>query len=319
RRPAPTPACPEEPVRNRCLPFLLGLAVLPALADLAAAAPQDGPAPLFSRHVAAVFSRLGCNGGTCHGAVKGQNGFRLSLFGADPAQDHDRLLREFGGRRLNRADPAAGLLLLKATAPVSPQGGKRMEADSPEYEVLRRWIAAGAALDPHDRSRVSRLQVTPSEQTARPGEGYQLRVQATFADGSTEDVTSLCSFESLDRQVATAGKDGRAQARGLADTALIVRYRAVPALATVGVPLAGPEAFPDATANHFIDGHVLGKLRRLNVPPSPTADDGTLLRRMSLDVTGELPAPAEVRAFLADSAPDRRARKIDDLLHRRGH
>ena len=83
-------------MRVRCLlPLLL---VLFGAAPLRAAdaVPAD---PLFSRHVVPVFSRLGCNAGSCHGAVKGQNGFRLSLFGADPAADHARLLREASGRR----------------------------------------------------------------------------------------------------------------------------------------------------------------------------------------------------------------------------
>src|SRR5881396_2299579 len=87
----------------------------------------DGSAPLFSRHVIPLFSRLGCNAGACHGAVKGQNGFRLSLFGAEPAADHERLLREAGGRRLNLLDPDASLLLLKATGQVAHPGGKRMD------------------------------------------------------------------------------------------------------------------------------------------------------------------------------------------------
>src|SRR5216110_817011 len=69
--------------------------------------------PLFSRHVVPLFSRLGCNAGSCHGAVKGQNGFRLSLFGADPALDHARLLREYYGRRLNLHDAENSLLLRK--------------------------------------------------------------------------------------------------------------------------------------------------------------------------------------------------------------
>src|SRR5262245_55092510 len=99
--------------------------------------------PLFTRHVEAVFSRLGCNGGTCHGAVKGQNGFALSLFGADPALDHERLLRGSGGRRLDLIDPASSLLLLKATGRVAHGGGKLMSAGGPEYEALRKWIAAG--------------------------------------------------------------------------------------------------------------------------------------------------------------------------------
>src|SRR3954470_15637779 len=100
---------------------------------VAGAAPlraADGPpvGPLFSRHVVPLFSRLGCNAGGCHGAVKGQNGFRLSLFGADPAADHDRLVREAAGRRLNHFAPETSLLLLKATGEAPHEGGKRLTA-----------------------------------------------------------------------------------------------------------------------------------------------------------------------------------------------
>src|SRR6185503_7453392 len=120
------------------LPLIIGLSLL---------APSIGHAeggPSYPRHISAVFSRLGCNGGTCHGAVKGQNGFRLSLFGADPTGDHDRLLREFAGRRLNLNDPAASLLLAKATGRAPHGGGKRLDPLSPEYSVLLKWIANGA-------------------------------------------------------------------------------------------------------------------------------------------------------------------------------
>src|SRR5436309_8585378 len=115
-----------------------------ALVLLLASATSAQDEPRFSRQVAAVFSKLGCNSGACHGAVKGQNGFRLTLFGADPALDHERLLREFGARRLNLQVPQASLLLLKATGQVSHVGGKRMDVGSVEYEIIRRWIAGGA-------------------------------------------------------------------------------------------------------------------------------------------------------------------------------
>src|SRR5262245_35083920 len=264
--------------------------------------------PRFSRHVEAVFSRLGCNGGTCHGAVKGQNGFRLSLFSADPVLDYERLLREAGGRRRNHVDPNASLLLLKATSRIPHEGGKRTYFGSSEYEVLRRWITSGAKLDTFEQSRVSQLRVGPAERTLRPGERFRLRAEARFADGSMEDVTALCSFESLDRNVAVVDERGEVEATGVGDAAVIVRYRAVAALALVAVPRAAGAAFPEVTANNFVDRHVLAKLRRLNIPPSPLADDATFLRRVSLDVTGELPVPAEVRDFLADPAPDKRAR-----------
>src|SRR5262245_41116945 len=164
--------------------------------------------PVFSRHVAAVFSRLGCNGGTCHGAVKGQNGFRLSLFGADPALDLARLLREDGGRRLNFHDVDDSLLLLKATGRINHAGGQRMSVGSPEYQILRKWIAAGAPGDDMERSRSVQLRVTPAAHTLKPEENYQLKVEARFADGSTEDVTRLCSYDSLDSQVANVSSSG---------------------------------------------------------------------------------------------------------------
>src|SRR4051794_5449335 len=215
----------------------LGCIVLLVLAPAAQAAsypvqePED--IPRFSRHVAAVLSKLGCNGGTCHGAVKGQNGFRLTLFGADPGLDHSRLIHEFGGRRLNFQTPENSLLLLKATGQVSHEGGKRMAVGDADYETFRRWIAAGAKLDALEPSRITRLKITPAEHTARPGESYRLRVEATFADGSREEVTRLCSFESLDKQVAICDRDGQVLVKGVGDTALMVRYIADPAIALV--------------------------------------------------------------------------------------
>jgi hypothetical protein len=299
--------------------FSLGIGILLLLGAGSAVAAPGPTEPGFTRHVEAVFSRLGCNGGACHGAVKGQNGFKLSLFGADPAGDYDRLLREFAGRRLNPLDPDASLLLLKATGQAGHQGGKRMAVGSPEYEIVLRWIAAGAPAESAEPARVAQLRVTPAEQTLKPGQTYNLRVEAKFADGTTEDVTQLCAYESLDRSVAEVSSDGRVTARGVGDAALIVRFRAEPALALLLVPRPSADPFPEVKPLNFIDRHILDKLRRLNVPPADLADDATFLRRATLDVTGELPAPAEIRAFLADKNPDKRTKKIDELLQRPGY
>src|SRR5271167_4464868 len=103
--------------------------------------------PLFSRHVVPIFSKLGCNAGACHGAVQGQNGFRLSLFGMEPALDHLRLLRDAGGRRINTTEIDASLLLLKATGRANHRGGARTTPGAIEYRVLRDWLAQGAKLD----------------------------------------------------------------------------------------------------------------------------------------------------------------------------
>src|SRR5688572_620498 len=113
------------------------LACVVAACALSASAAADQPArasPQFSRHVVAAFSRAGCNGGTCHGAVQGQNGFRLSLFGAKPAQDYDQIVRGHDGRRIDRMNPERSLLLLKATGQMPHGGGRRISPGSIEYD-----------------------------------------------------------------------------------------------------------------------------------------------------------------------------------------
>jgi hypothetical protein len=296
---------------------VLAIALLAGLSATSAGAADEMPAPSYQKHVTALFSRMGCNGGTCHGAVKGQNGFRLSLFAADPAGDHERILKEFGGRRLNVGQPASSLLLQKATGQADHGGGVRVRPGSPEYSVLSRWIAAGAPLD--EAVRLDRLEVTPAERTAQVGQRYQLGVKARFADGTSEDVTAYCSFESLDSAVAQVDAGGLVAPKGVGDAALIVRYRAHPAVARIIIPRPGTGPFPAVEPNNFIDTHVLAKLRQLNLPPAALADDATFLRRVSLDVTGALPSPEEVRAFLTDPSPNKRSKKIDELLARPGH
>ena len=295
------------------IPTVLAALVLPQFARAA-----EEP-PSYQRHVSAIFSKLGCNSGGCHGAVKGQNGFRLSLFGADPAGDHDRLMREFGGRRINLTDASASLLLRKATGQAEHGGGVRLCADSFEYELLRKWIATGAKADTAATSRVKELKASPAEQVAKQGETYRLKVEAAFVDGTTEDVTAYCSFESLDPATAGVDSSGTVTGKVVGDAAIIVRYRAQPALARVLVPRPDAGAFPDVKPNNFVDAHVLAKLKRLNLPPAALADDATFLRRVHLDVTGELPTPEDVQKFLADTAADKRAKTIDALLSRPGH
>jgi hypothetical protein len=275
--------------------------------------------PRFSRHVEAVFSRLGCNSGGCHGAVKGQAGFRLSLFAGDPAFDHERVLREYAGRRINPVDPQSSLLLRKATGQIKHEGGKRTDVGSTDYEVLRRWIGAGAPFDQPESSKVVKLQVDPAGRVGKIGERYPLKVQAHFADNSTEDVTNLCSFESLDTMVASVHpRTGMVEVSGAGDATLVIRYRGDSGIAQVLVPRVGSGA-ADTKATGFIDKHVLAKLQRLNLPPASLADDATFLRRASLDVCGELPTAEEVRKFLADPSADKRTKKIDELLQRPGY
>jgi hypothetical protein len=97
----------------------------------------------FPDQIVPIFTKAGCNAGGCHGKSSGQNGFRLSLLGFEPQEDYEHLVNEARGRRLFPAAPERSLLLLKATATVPHGGGKRLDLESDDYHLLRRWIAQG--------------------------------------------------------------------------------------------------------------------------------------------------------------------------------
>lgn len=63
-----------------------------------------------------------------------------------------------------------------------------------------------------------------------------------------------------------------------------------------------------------IDNFILARLESENIKPSPEADRNTLLRRLSLDLTGLPPAPNEIQDFLADRSPDAYEKVVDRLL-----
>jgi hypothetical protein len=71
-------------------------------------------------------------------------------------------------------------------------------------------------------------------------------------------------------------------------------------------------SFPPAV--NFIDTEVFGKMRTDGVMPTTIAGDEEFLRRVTLDLTGQIPDAATVQAFVADATTDKRARKIDQLL-----
>lgn len=304
---------------RKTLGFLLSTLVAAGSVLAQEGTPSTQASPRFSRHVEAIFSRVGCNSGTCHGAVQGKNGFRLSLFGAKGKFDWEQIARDLAGRRINYLEPERSLLLAKASGLI-PHGGSRLiTPGSREYEVLRGWLAAGAKLDDVEASRIKRLSVTPGEQLLVPGGSYQLKVEAEFVDGSQEDVTGLCGYKSLDERTATVDRQGSVTAVGVGDVAISVRFRDEPVMVMALVTRPGDEVVSAYVPHNFIDDHIFAKLRRLKIPAADLADDATFLRRVRLDVTGLLPSPDEVREFLADTRPDKRQLKIDDLLNGTGY
>jgi hypothetical protein len=295
---------------------------------LQAAGGTPAPQVDFERHVVSLFARAGCNTGACHGSFQGKGGLRLSLFGYEPDRDFHALTRDAGGRRVNPYDPDHCLLLLKATGQVAHGGGRRLAPDSWQYQVLRDWIAGGCRHEPGSGT-VARLEVSPGEFDFRQaGETIDLKVRAVFTDGSSADVAKFCEFRAKDESVAEVSDRGKVTAIRPGDTAVIVAYRGTMQTMRVYVPSVVVQAsrLPIAggtPATQFGDGpidrEVLAKLRRLNIEPSVLASDEEFLRRVTIDTTAGLPTPADVRAFLADRRPDKRARKIEELLSHPRH
>jgi hypothetical protein len=268
-------------------------------------------APSFTGDILPVLTKLGCNGGSCHGALKGQAGFKLSLFGYEPENDFPML-----EKRINAQEPEKSLLLLKPTFEVRHGGGKRMRKGSPEYNTLLGWIAGGGKGSPGHERRMTALRLVPGA-TVLFGKGAERRllVTARFNDGTEADVTHLVQFSSNDDTVAPVTADGVVKAERGGETAIVVRGPGLAAAAKVGVVIEQIPV-PALTAANFIDEHINRKLRELHVPPSAPADVATFLRRAYLDIIGLVPTAEEARAFLADHRPNRRALLVDSLLKR---
>src|SRR3990172_3523134 len=159
--------------------------------------------PRFQQHVVPLLSRLGCNGRACHGSFQGQGGFRLSLFGYDFKLDHEGLAKGDKEKekdpRVLVEEPEESLALLKATQETPHRGGKRMDADRWQYNIFRNWIKDGAKSVDEDSPKFVKLEVTPAEiQFGKDGETTQLRAIAVWSDGTREDVTPLCRFNTND-------------------------------------------------------------------------------------------------------------------------
>jgi hypothetical protein len=275
----------------------------------------------FANDVMPLLARAGCNSGACHGSASGKKGFRVSLRGYDPANDYISLTRGTEGRRLNRVEPARSLLVLKPTAQVTHEGGKRFDAQSPYADLLRGWIAEGASSDLKTAPKLVGLEVTPAFRTfPTTGLKQQLLVMARFSNGSRRDVTADARYSSSNENAAIASDDGLVSLPSKGEAAIMVRYGHLMAVSTL-VALQHDPAFvwTNPPENNYIDRLVHDKLRKIQILPSDLAGDEQFLRRVHYDVIGLPPTPEEVRAFLADKRPDKRARVIDALLERPEH
>jgi hypothetical protein len=278
--------------------------------------PFDVDEPVnFPNQVVPVFTKLSCNGGGCHGKAAGQNGFRLSLLGFEPKEDFEFLVNESRGRRLFPALPEKSLLLTKATAQVPHGGGRRMDEDSYEYRLLRRWISQGMPYGNENDSRVTSISVFPQQRVMDRNSTQQLMILARYSDGRIEDVTRVAQYESNDAEMASVDVQGFVQTQDLAgDVTVMARYQGQVAVFRATLPLS-PNRPQLPQPRNFIDSAVFAKLDQLGISTSPRCDDSTFIRRVTLDLAGRLPSLEETNEFLADTSENKRDVVIDRLLN----
>ncbi|MCC6782365.1 MAG: DUF1553 domain-containing protein [Planctomycetes bacterium] len=293
------------------------------IGELAAAIPlrvsgTERPArPGFARDVQPVLTRLGCNAGTCHGSGSGKNGFKLSLRGYDAEADHAALTDELAGRRFDRAAPEQSLFLLKPTATVPHEGGKLLERGSPDWELLRDWVASGVRLD-ETAPRVTSIEVFPTDPTIEaPGAEQQFAVIATFGDGSRRDVTAHAFLETGNTEVVEVGTRGLVRTLRRGEAAILARYEG--RYAATRLFVMGDRsgfAWQAEPPLSWVDELVDARLAEIRTLPSATCSDEEFLRRAMLDLCGTIPTPEDVETFVLDTreTQQKRGELVDRLI-----
>jgi len=274
----------------------------------------------FRHDVLPVLSKAGCNMGSCHGALAGKGGFRLSLRGYDPPTDFFNIVQQDRGRRVEFDDPGRSLLLAKPSGGIPHKGGVRFDVDSPQYRILAEWIQQGATAPADEDRRVESLTITPDRSIHKLGEQQQMLVSAHFSDGSVRDVTPWTKWSSSNEAVAAVNEQGEVEVIGAGEGAIVAWYSSKLAIARITVPYTVEGAQPHATnrlePRNFIDEQIDKQLDLLNLTSSPRCGDSEFIRRAYVDTIGTIPTSAEVQTFLEDPSPEKRDKLIDTLLAR---
>lgn len=272
----------------------------------------------FERDVLPIFTKVGCNTGSCHGAARGKDGFRLSLFGFDPLGDYQRITREIGIRRINLAVPDQSLLLLKATGSVQHSGGKKVEPGSKHYQTILAWLQAGAPADAARPPAVTKVDLYPT-QAVMEGEGAKQRLVAvaTYADGTQRDVWDLAGFTTNNERTGAVDADGMVTSGVRGEAFVMARFDTHTVGSQILALPAGMQYEFKPSQGNYIDALVDAKLLKLRLPASGLCTDEEFVRRATVDITGLLPTEEETTNFVASTDPAKRAALIETLISRK--
>lgn len=278
----------------------------------------DNPTVSFKNDVLPILTRAGCSAGSCHSKSGGQNGFGLSIFSFDPDSDYHEIVFDARGRRIFPAAPENSLLLLKATNTIPHEGEKRFEVGSEFYKTLAKWISEGAPLSIPDEPTLDKITVSPPEAEYKKGTSREIKITAHYSNETTRDVTHLAEFQSNEAAFAQVDHEGKITAGSVPGAGvIIVRY--LDKVSNTRVTIPPDTVLPDAVyaglkTNNEIDHYAYERFKKLGLMPPEPCTDNEFIRRATLDAIGKLPTAKRVESFLADKAPDKRIKLIDELL-----
>ncbi|GAB4139452.1 MAG: DUF1553 domain-containing protein [Planctomycetaceae bacterium] len=268
----------------------------------------------YASHVMPILSKAGCNMGACHASQYGKGGFKLSVFGFQPTQDHAAILRDRQQRRVNLLHPERSLFLRKPTMEIPHGGGLRLKKNSVDYRILAEWIRAGAPAARRSAPKVERIELFPKRRVGKLGLKQQLRVIAHYSDNSVRDVTAWAKFDSMDEALLAVDLDGYVTAIGKGQAPVMVRFEGQAEISMFVIPYAESVQLAGWQNRNFIDERAADKFRELGIEPSAVCDDATFLRRAFFDAIGTLPTVDETRRFLNSTDPKKREKLVDRLL-----
>jgi hypothetical protein len=154
-------------------------------------------------------------------------------------------------------------------------------------------------------------QICPLALFAQTVERERANPRTTQTDEFAVD-HSDCSFLGSERE-RYARLSLQALGKSLPESAVSQRTQEVARLLGGGRAQSGP-SFAQSPKTDSIDYYIYNDLKANNVTPADKTDDFTFFRRVTLDLTGRIPAPADVLSFVANSTPNKRALYIDKLL-----
>lgn len=241
---------------------------------------------------------------------------QLSLLGYDSQADYESLFLTGRGRRTVYGSPRESLFLQKASGQVPHGGGVRLRPEDENYQLLLQYLVQGRVRPAVTDPTIVSLNVLPKSLELRIGETATVRVIARWSDGVERDVSRWTLFDSQNRQTVSVSGEGVVTPQRPGLSAVTARFSGLVAAVAVTIPYGSSFTPQDFEPRNRIDHLALDTWQKLGIVPARATNDAEFLRRVSLDLTGVLPTPQEVMAFLEEGSPDKRARVIDHLLER---